>query len=89
MTTITFNSKTSAYGETNSETNLEIIRHNERYLTELLKAHGYVYLSTIYELLGVKWNPEWENLCLLYKPNAKVTLAIRCVNGDGFDIDIL
>jgi hypothetical protein len=88
-TKITFNSKTSPYATTDKECNLLFIRCYETYCNDILKARGYIYLNTIYELFGVKWNPEWENLCMLYKPDVTLRVAIRCVNEDGFDFDII
>lgn len=88
-TRITYNSKTCPNALTDRDYNRVLIAQQELYLNNLLKVRGYMYLSTIYESLGVKWDPEWENLCLLYKPGARITLAIAGVNGDGFDIDII
>ena len=28
------------------------------------KVLGYIYLDRIYEILGIPWNPRWENACL-------------------------
>lgn len=89
MLQFTFNSKTSAYADRHSEVNLMFIRQQEVYFNDILRVRGYIYLNTIYEMLGVKWDPEWENLCLLYKPNASLKFGIRCANEDGFDIDII
>lgn len=36
-----------------------------KYINEILKVRVYLYLSSIYEILGVKWNPEWKNICFL------------------------
>lgn len=36
-----------------------------QYISEILKNRAYLYLSSIYEILGVKWNPEWKNICYL------------------------
>ena len=89
-TQFTFNSKTSPAAQpNNAEANLLFLRYQERYLNDLVKVRGYIYQNTIYEALGVKWDPEWENLCLLWKDNSEVKLAIRGVNEDGFDIDII
>lgn len=89
ITTIAFNSKTSPYASTSTEANLMYIRYVETYLNDLLKVRGYIYLNRIYEELGMKWNPEWDNLCLLHKSGASVKFGIRGSNEDGFDIDIL
>ena len=90
MYTLTFNSKTSAYASTKSEENLLFIRCQENYFNSVLRVRGYLYMNTIYEMLGVEWNTDFENFCIMYKPNnTSLKLAIRCVNEDGYDIDIL
>lgn len=86
---ITFNSKASPYAMTDSEYNQMFIRQQENYFNDVLKVRGYIYLNTIYEMLGLKWNPDWNNPCLHYNPIAKLKLVIRGSNEDGFDIDIL
>ena len=89
MFTITFNSKTSPYATTDVKVNRMFILQHELHFNTMLKVRGYIYLNTIYEMFGIKWNPEWENLCLRYEPNMKLRLAIRGSNEDGFDIDII
>lgn len=88
MYTITFNSKTSPYATHDEKFNHMFVRQHETLLNDLLKVRGYIYMNTIYELLGIRWNPIWDNICLQYKPDKKLRLAIRGSNGDGFDIDI-
>ena len=88
-TQITYNSKTSPYASTNKEYNLACIAEQELYLNSKLEHRGYIYLNEIYNELGVAWNPDWENLCLRHKPGVRIRLAIRGVNEDGFDIDII
>lgn len=39
------------------------LKHVRRKFTDIRKAVGYVYLNDIYEHLGIKWNPDNENLC--------------------------
>ena len=85
----TFNSKTSPYAMTEVEFNQIFIQQQENYFNDVLKVRGYVYLNTIYEMLGIKWDPDWYNPCLRYNPCAKLKLAVRAVNEDGFDIDIV
>ena len=34
-----------------------------QYFQELFMSRGYLYLNHIYESLGKKWNPDWENRC--------------------------
>lgn len=49
--------------------NLLFLQMQERYLNDLVKARGYMYLNQIYKVLGVCWNPEKENKCLKYDKN--------------------
>lgn len=86
---ITFNSKTSPYATTDAEHNHMFIRLQENYFNDVLKVRGYIYANTIYEMLGIKWDPDWYNPCLRYEPCAKLKLVVRDVNEDGFDIDII
>lgn len=46
--------------------NLIFLRMKERYLNDLMLTRGYLYLSTIYEELGIAWDPEKENI--LFQP---------------------
>lgn len=88
-TQFTFNTKTSAYAIKSSEANLMFIRYNESYFNDVLKIRGYIYLNSIYEAFGIKWDPDWENLSLRFTSGRPLKLGIRKVNEDGFDIDIL
>lgn len=87
MLTIAFNQQTSVYAEQSNEVNLMIIRHNELYINDLLRFQGYVYLNQIYELLGVKWNPEWDNLCRTYDGHNHFKFLVHSVD-DGLEITI-
>lgn len=37
------------------------LKLTERYLNDLLNTRGYLYKNQIYESLGIKWDPLWEN----------------------------
>lgn len=89
MYTFTFNSKTSPYATKDVKYNQMFILQQERFINDMLKVRGYVYLNTIYEMFGVKWDIEWENIYLDYVPGAYIQFAIRGANEDGFDIDII
>lgn len=86
----TFNSRTSAIADRSDEANLMIVRMTEEHINDLIKYRGYIYLNQIYEMFGVEWNPEWENLCLTRsEPGCRITVAIARSNEDGYDLDIL
>jgi hypothetical protein len=42
-----------------------LLNTHTQYISEILRFRGYLYLNTIYECIGAKWNPEWKNICLL------------------------
>lgn len=82
-------------GWTNSrEFNIETLRVTERYLNEIIRYKGYIYLNEIYERFGAKWNPKDDNPCVIvndikriafieleifYKPNNTFLVLIhRC-----------
>jgi hypothetical protein len=88
-TSFTFNEETSAHAMLDREQNFIFIAIQEDYINDLLKARGYIYLNQIYEMFGVKWRTEWENLCITYEPGVRIELAVARDNGNGFDIDIL
>ena len=88
-TSFTFNQKTSFQATSEIEENRVFVRMQENYINDLLRVRGYVYLEHIYTIFGVKWNPEWVNSCITYRPNNRqVKLKIVRENEDGFDIDI-
>ncbi len=57
----------SIYYESDPEYNKMYLKSSERYLNDLLNTKGYLYKNQIYESLGIKWNPLWENT--LYVPS--------------------
>lgn len=61
--------RNSPYWNEDGGFNLLFLRAQERYLNDLAKSRGYIYLNQIYEVLGVCWNPENENECLKYDKN--------------------
>ena len=62
MNTIKFDRKSSSWTH-NIESNKFFLHYNIMYLKDLLMARGYLYLNTIYEVFGVEWNPDDENVC--------------------------
>lgn len=49
--------------------NVMYLKSMERYFNDFIRIHGYIYLNQIYEALGLKWNPNKENI--LFKDNGK------------------
>lgn len=62
---ITYDSKNSTW-EDNKEYNHLFLLVQERYIRDLLRTRGYIYLNQIYELVGAKWNPDDDNPCFKY-----------------------
>ena len=88
MLNIEFNQKTSAYAEKTKECNLMIVKNIDAYINDLLKIRGYVYANEVYQSLGVEWNPEWENICILANERKKLDFHIYSPKDEGFMIHI-
>ena len=64
--------KTVVFDHTNanwyarSEWNMALIYNILAHVQDILLHRGYIYLNQIYELLGIKWNPDDENPCIKY-----------------------
>lgn len=88
MLRITFNQQTSVYASKSQGANFEYLKLMENTSNALFKVRGYLYINDIYEDLGVKWNPEWENHCYIYN-NSKIEFKITQDGDDGgFIVDI-
>lgn len=88
MFSIMFNIDTSPYTEKDKTYNLMFLREVERHINSLFKRRGYMYLNTIYETLGVKWNTEWDNICRNYEEGARIKFDIDCISDQEMMIDI-
>lgn len=87
MLKIIFNQDTSAYFNESAEYNLMYLKGQESYINELLRIRGYVYLNSIYEVLGVRWDPKWDNACIIYNEKY-IDFGIR-KNPGGFELNII
>lgn len=84
-----FTPDTSAYASKDKEFILMFIRTNERYINEAFKVKGYMYVSTIYELFGVKWDAEnRDNLCRIYREGCPPIKLMLHELSDGYEIYI-
>lgn len=52
------------YWTANRDANCVFLRHTEQFVNHTIRARGYIYLNQIFELLGLKWNPEDANPCI-------------------------
>lgn len=62
MITIKFDQSSPAWYKYEGMNQMFLTQEVE-YLRTRFVTRGYIYLNTIYEALGVQWNPEWENRC--------------------------
>ena len=67
MKTILFDESCAGWCK-NREVSRMFLARQSNYLAELLLSRGYVYLNQVYECLGAKWDPTWENLCWYGRP---------------------
>lgn len=49
----------------NNEHNLMYLKLTAKYIQDLFRARGYIYLNQIYEYFGVNWNPGLTSPCYL------------------------
>lgn len=87
--TITFD-KNSPHWERDYELNKLFVSTQLMFIRDLYEAKGYIYLDTIYDLFGLKWNPYEENICWVLERDGKLELSIllldRSCNEIGIDI---
>jgi hypothetical protein len=72
LKTIVFDEKSSFWSD-NRDYNLLFIRTQEMYINDIIRYRGYIYLNQICEILGVEWNTEEENLCVIKDSDSRVT----------------
>lgn len=56
--------KGNPYWTANRDANFTFFRRTEQVVNNTIRARGYIYLNQIFELLGLKWNPEDANPCI-------------------------
>ena len=87
-TSFIFNKDTSINYESDEQWSLLYCRSQKRYLEDIYRTRGYIYLNQIYEQYGVKWNPEWANHCYIYEVNpVKIEISIMDFD-EGFMITV-
>lgn len=86
METITFDVNCVNWSP-NGEYNRFYLNSQYQYFQELFMNRGYLYLNYIYEALGAKWNPDWENVCYRIE-NGPLCMKIKEGLGDVYFIEI-
>ena len=67
------------------------VRKNNKLLYErsVILCKGYIYLNTIYELLGLRWDPYDENICWIFERDGEPKISITpCDSCRKIRIDI-
>ena len=65
------------------EYNCMFARELIRYLMDEFENRGYLYLNQIYEMFGIKWNPDNENSVIrYYEYYRNVETPLFCFNED-------
>lgn len=82
--------KSSSSWEKDFEFNKLFAKTQLIYIMERYRANGYIYLNTIYEIFGLKWNPYNENTCWVRERDKKLELSIIYddKNQDKITVDI-
>ncbi len=87
--TIRFDKNSSKWVDENFEFNRLLVKTQHEYIKDLCKHQGYIYLNTIYELLGLKWNPDNENVCWVFERDGEPKISVvPCDSCGKIRIDI-
>lgn len=83
--------KSSSLWEKDFEFNKLFAKSQLLYIRDRYRANGYIYLNTIYEKLGIKWNPYNDNTCWVLERDGELELSIIYDNEacNKITIDIL
>lgn len=74
--TIRFDKNSSKWLDENFEFNKLFAKTQHEYIKALCKYQGYIYLNTIYELLGLKWNPYDKNICWIFERDGELKISV-------------
>lgn len=85
MTIIKFDESCAAWTKINI-LNYQYLLRTCEYLKEVIRAKGYMYLNSIYDAFGAKWNPDWKNIC--YLNEFGVTFEVEPTDDNYFIIKI-
>ena len=62
------------------------IEHNITHLEAKCCYRGYLYLNEVYEILGIAWNPDDENVCFKYPIRGRIWF--ESIGDDRYEIFI-
>ena len=91
MTKISFDKNSPMWTE-DAGYNIQYLLNIEKYINEIIRHRGYIYLNQIYAMLGVEWNPEDINRCVKCDSVdrlAFVTFELFKTGKNSFDIVIM
>lgn len=80
LTKVVFDTKNTNWTNDRSHSHMFLFME-ERYINDMIRSRGYIYLNQIYEALDIEWNPEYENPCIK-RGNANL---IRFIEFEIFD----
>lgn len=79
-----FDSNSYKY-EQNQKYNQMFLSTELRYLRDLYEKQGYLYFETIYQILGIPWDPYNENMCWIYKRDGLLSFsAVKDLKNDSW-----
>lgn len=79
---ITFDETSSLY-ENNIDYLKLLLYQQGRCIKDLYKAKGFIYLSKVYEILDMKWDPYNTNICWILERDGFLDIAIKTITKDS------
>lgn len=73
--TIIFDERSSLWDK-DSEFNKRMVKSQLEYFKDRYKVRGYMYENYIYELLGLIWDPNKENICWIFDRDGELEFTI-------------
>lgn len=88
MRSIIFDKLSSQYFDVDDlGCNSYILKNSVGWLEELFRCYGYLYLNKVYEVLGIDWNPDDENICYR-KENGPLKITYEAEDAERYIVYI-
>lgn len=87
MKTIIIFDESSWQWVTNPDLNKAFLESVFHYLKDRCDNRGYIYLNIVYESLGLKWDPDNENICFR-KENGPIEFDYELTEENTYKITI-